>query len=89
MLNPGIHLKGFDKATLTRCILEYAPIESPVPSALAGEFGNGIQKFVSILRLNQIFDRHQHGSAVLEAWGHWAAGSSLVKSARKKLRHCA
>jgi hypothetical protein len=26
---------------------------------------------------------------ILEAWGHWAAGSSLVKSVRKKLRHCA
>src|ERR1700683_1397223 len=64
MLQPRIGEKGFNETALHGGILEDAPLVSAIPAARLGVSTESIQKGLTILRIDALFDRHQNRSPV-------------------------
>jgi hypothetical protein len=64
MFEPGVRSEGLNEAALYRKILEYAPVVRAVSAARMRIFRQRTQELVAALRIDVVFDRHQHGSSI-------------------------
>lgn len=60
MFEPGVCPEGLNEAALFGGILEYTPVVRSIPAARIRIFRKRAQKLVTTLRIDAVFDRHQH-----------------------------
>jgi hypothetical protein len=63
-LSPGFHHKSLDHPTFGGGILEHTPGVSTIAPALRGKLFKHRQERLAIVRIDPVFDRHQHWSAI-------------------------
>jgi hypothetical protein len=61
-LSPGFHHKSLDHPTFGGGILEHTPGVSTIAPALRGKLFKHRQERLAIVRIDPVFDRHQHCS---------------------------
>src|ERR1700676_5287403 len=64
MFEPGVCSEGLNEAALFGGILEYTPVVCSISAARTRIFRKRAQKLVTTLRIDAVFDRHQHRSSI-------------------------
>src|ERR1700674_4928949 len=64
MFEPGVCSEGLNEAALFGGILEYTPVVCSISAARIRIFRERAQKLVTTLRIDAVFDRHQHRSSI-------------------------
>jgi len=64
MFEPGVRSEGFNEAPVNGGILEYAPVVRAVSAARARILRKCVQKFVTAIGIDSIFDGYQNRSSI-------------------------